>query len=113
MPRGATRARWSGRRGRRAATKIDRPGLADRGCGQVGLPPTNNGQRDPSGNRMDLRAMTTRNRYYIETFGCQMNVNDSEKVAGLLEAEGYERAGSAAAADFVFINTCAVREKAA
>jgi tRNA-2-methylthio-N6-dimethylallyladenosine synthase len=51
--------------------------------------------------------------YFIETFGCQMNVNDSEKVAGLLQADGYERAESAAAADFVFINTCAVREKAA
>jgi tRNA-2-methylthio-N6-dimethylallyladenosine synthase len=52
-------------------------------------------------------------KFYVETFGCQMNVNDSEKVAGLLLAEGYERAASSADADFVFINTCAVREKAA
>ena len=52
-------------------------------------------------------------RFFIETFGCQMNVNDSEKVAGLLLADGYERADTAADADFVFINTCAVREKAA
>jgi tRNA-2-methylthio-N6-dimethylallyladenosine synthase len=52
-------------------------------------------------------------RFYIETFGCQMNVNDSEKVAGLLLADGYQRAEGAADADFVFINTCAVREKAA
>jgi tRNA-2-methylthio-N6-dimethylallyladenosine synthase len=52
-------------------------------------------------------------RFFIETFGCQMNVNDSEKVAGLLLADGYERAEGAADADFVFINTCAVREKAA
>src|SRR5262245_1804044 len=51
--------------------------------------------------------------FFIETFGCQMNVNDSEKVAGLLLAEGHEAAESAADADFVFINTCAVREKAA
>ena len=57
--------------------------------------------------------MPGKSRYYIETFGCQMNVNDSEKVAGLLQADGYERAPSAATADFVFINTCAVREKAA
>ena len=57
--------------------------------------------------------MTTRNRFYIETFGCQMNVNDSEKVAGLLEAEGYEATTSRDSADVVFINTCAVREKAA
>ncbi len=54
-----------------------------------------------------------KNRFHIETFGCQMNLNDSEKVAGLLLADGYERVGSARDADFVFINTCAVREKAA
>ncbi len=53
------------------------------------------------------------NTYFIETFGCQMNVNDSEKVAGLLQAKGYAQADSPEAADFVFINTCAVREKAA
>ena len=58
--------------------------------------------------------MTTgKKRYFVETFGCQMNVNDSEKVAGLLESDGYEPAGRAADADFVFVNTCAVREKAA
>lgn len=57
--------------------------------------------------------MSSKNRFFIETFGCQMNVNDSEKVAGLLQADGYERAESASGADFVFINTCAVREKAA
>lgn len=51
-------------------------------------------------------------RFFIETFGCQMNVNDSEKVAGLLQARGYEAAASATEADAVFINTCAVREKA-
>lgn len=51
-------------------------------------------------------------RFFIETFGCQMNINDSEKVAGLLEARGYEAAAAPEAADFVFINTCAVREKA-
>jgi tRNA-2-methylthio-N6-dimethylallyladenosine synthase len=52
-------------------------------------------------------------RYFVETFGCQMNVNDSEKIAGLLEADGYERGASPAEADLVFVNTCAVREKAA
>jgi tRNA-2-methylthio-N6-dimethylallyladenosine synthase len=50
--------------------------------------------------------------FYVETFGCQMNVNDSEKVAGLLLAEGHRRAAGPGDADFVFINTCAVREKA-
>jgi tRNA-2-methylthio-N6-dimethylallyladenosine synthase len=57
--------------------------------------------------------MTAKSRYFIETFGCQMNVNDSEKVGGLLEAEGYEPTASGDDADFVFINTCAVRERAA
>lgn len=57
--------------------------------------------------------MTRKNRFFLETFGCQMNVNDSEKIAGLLRAEGYEPAAAASQADFVFVNTCAVREKAA
>ncbi len=52
-------------------------------------------------------------RYFVETFGCQMNVNDSEKVIGLLESAGHQPAASAQQADFIFINTCAVREKAA
>jgi tRNA-2-methylthio-N6-dimethylallyladenosine synthase len=51
-------------------------------------------------------------KYFIETFGCQMNVNDSEKAAGLLEAEGMSRTESPADADVIFVNTCAVRERA-
>jgi tRNA-2-methylthio-N6-dimethylallyladenosine synthase len=50
--------------------------------------------------------------FFIRTFGCQMNVNDSERVAGLLRSRGMEPAESADQADFVFLNTCAVREKA-
>jgi tRNA-2-methylthio-N6-dimethylallyladenosine synthase len=50
--------------------------------------------------------------FFVQTFGCQMNVNDSEKVEGLLRSRGYEPAESAEGADIVFINTCAVREKA-
>ncbi len=52
-------------------------------------------------------------KYFIETFGCQMNVNDSEKAAGLLESDGMERADSVEGADVIFVNTCAVRERAA
>jgi tRNA-2-methylthio-N6-dimethylallyladenosine synthase len=52
-------------------------------------------------------------RYLVQTFGCQMNVNDSEKVAGLLESRGFEPTEDVEDADFVFLNTCAVREKAA
>ncbi len=55
---------------------------------------------------------TTGKRFFIETFGCQMNVNDSEKAAGLLLAEGYRQAQAPEGADVVFVNTCAVREKA-
>lgn len=51
-------------------------------------------------------------RYLIETFGCQMNVHDSERMAGLLEREGYELAAGDADADVVVINTCSVREHA-
>jgi tRNA-2-methylthio-N6-dimethylallyladenosine synthase len=51
--------------------------------------------------------------FYLETFGCQMNVHDSEKVAGVLLSRGYRQADSPAAADVVFYNTCSIREKAA
>jgi tRNA-2-methylthio-N6-dimethylallyladenosine synthase len=51
-------------------------------------------------------------KYFIETYGCQMNVHDSERMAGLLEASGYERAAADGDADLVVINTCSVREKA-
>jgi tRNA-2-methylthio-N6-dimethylallyladenosine synthase len=54
----------------------------------------------------------TRRRYLIETFGCQMNVHDSERMAGLMEQAGYERAHTDAEADVVVINTCSVREHA-
>ncbi len=51
-------------------------------------------------------------RYLIETFGCQMNFHDSERIAGLLEQAGYEPAGDEADADLIVINTCSVREHA-
>jgi tRNA-2-methylthio-N6-dimethylallyladenosine synthase len=50
--------------------------------------------------------------YQIRTFGCQMNVHDSERLAGLLEQAGYRRAAPDAAPDVVVFNTCAVRENA-
>jgi len=52
-------------------------------------------------------------RYHIETWGCQMNVHDSEKLAGSLEREGYVRATGVEDADVILLNTCAIREKAA
>lgn len=51
--------------------------------------------------------------FFIETFGCQMNDHDTEKVAGLLLARGYRQADSPAAASFLLYNTCSIREKAA
>src|SRR4051812_7701718 len=51
-------------------------------------------------------------KYLIETFGCQMNVHDSERMAGLLEQAGYESTDDAADADVVVINTCSVRDRA-
>src|SRR5437016_2263099 len=51
-------------------------------------------------------------KYLIETFGCQMNFHDSERMAGLLEQAGFEATGEALDADVVVINTCSVRERA-
>ena len=51
-------------------------------------------------------------KYFLETYGCQMNYHDSERLAGLLESDGYERTSAEAEADVVVINTCSVREKA-
>ena len=51
-------------------------------------------------------------KYLIETYGCQMNVHDSERMAGLLEAAGFEPTDADDDADLVVINTCSVREKA-
>jgi tRNA-2-methylthio-N6-dimethylallyladenosine synthase len=51
-------------------------------------------------------------KYFIETYGCQMNVHDSERIAGLLEQGGYQAANDSGDADVIVINTCSVRERA-
>ena len=51
--------------------------------------------------------------FYIETFGCQMNVHDSEKVCGVLMSRGYRPVSTPDDADIIFYNTCSIREKAA
>jgi len=51
--------------------------------------------------------------FYLETFGCQMNEHDSEKVAGVLLARGYKQVESAESASVILYNTCSIREKAA
>ena len=50
--------------------------------------------------------------FYIETFGCQMNVHDSEKVVGTLVSEGYRQVPTVEEADLVLYNTCSIRDKA-
>ena len=50
--------------------------------------------------------------YFIETYGCQMNVADSELISGLLSSEGYNKTSDIHAADIIFVNTCAIREHA-
>ena len=52
------------------------------------------------------------NRYYIETYGCQMNVYDSELVANQLKNIGYIETKNLETADIIFLNTCSIREKA-
>jgi tRNA-2-methylthio-N6-dimethylallyladenosine synthase len=50
--------------------------------------------------------------FFIETFGCQMNFHDSEKVAGSLISQGYRQVQSVEDADLIFYNTCSIRDKA-
>jgi tRNA-2-methylthio-N6-dimethylallyladenosine synthase len=51
-------------------------------------------------------------RYHVTTFGCQMNVHDSERMRGMLESLGYEEAPDRAGADLILFNTCSIRESA-
>jgi tRNA-2-methylthio-N6-dimethylallyladenosine synthase len=56
--------------------------------------------------------VTKKRTYFIRTFGCQMNEHDSERLAGMLEADGYERAERPEHATVVLFNTCCIRENA-
>ncbi len=58
-------------------------------------------------------ALGQRGTFFLETFGCQMNDHDSEKVAGLLLARGYQQVETPEAASLILYNTCSIREKAA
>ena len=54
------------------------------------------------------------NKYiYIQTFGCQMNVHDSEQMVSLLSEKGYRYTDNIRLADLIILNTCSIREKAA
>ena len=66
-------------------------------------------------NQAESESESSRNmakKYLIETYGCQMNVHDSERMAGLLEQAGYEPTADDRDADVIVINTCSVRERA-
>src|ERR1035438_464927 len=83
-----------------------------------GSPGTSNGLNSPSNplpppttryNRIVAASMKT---FYIETFGCQMNAHDSEKVIGTLVSDGYTQVEQLEQADLVLYNTCSIRDKA-
>lgn len=54
----------------------------------------------------------SKKRFFIETFGCQMNVHDSEKISGILGREGYSPAEAPGDSDLIIFNTCSIRAKA-
>lgn len=56
--------------------------------------------------------MALEKTFYLETFGCQMNAHDSEKVIGTLEQQGYSRVDSEEQASLILYNTCSIRDKA-
>ena len=51
-------------------------------------------------------------KLYIETYGCQMNVADSEVVAAIMQAEGYDYTRERDEADIILLNTCSIRDNA-
>lgn len=60
----------------------------------------------------DMRQIGVGHKYLIHTYGCQMNVHDSETIAGILEQMGYEETTEEREADIILLNTCAIRENA-
>jgi len=52
-----------------------------------------------------------RKKFYIESYGCQMNFSDSEIVASILNTEGFGATRNFEDADIIFLNTCSIREK--
>jgi tRNA-2-methylthio-N6-dimethylallyladenosine synthase len=56
--------------------------------------------------------MAVEKTFFLETFGCQMNVHDSEKVIGTLQQQGYSQVETEEAADLILYNTCSIRDKA-
>jgi tRNA-2-methylthio-N6-dimethylallyladenosine synthase len=76
----------------------------------AGVPGAEGERPQGAGTRPALQETGT---FYLETFGCQMNEHDSEKVAGVLLARGYRQVETPEAAKVILYNTCSIREKAA
>jgi tRNA-2-methylthio-N6-dimethylallyladenosine synthase len=68
---------------------------------------------DASGDGASIASAPLSGTFFLETFGCQMNDHDSEKVAGVLLSRGYRQVESPASAALILYNTCSIREKAA
>jgi tRNA-2-methylthio-N6-dimethylallyladenosine synthase len=78
----------------------------------------NEGSADHAGARLEASELgavrgASRGTFFLETFGCQMNDHDSEKVAGVLLSRGYQQVGTPESASLILYNTCSIREKAA
>ena len=56
--------------------------------------------------------MNNDNKLYIETYGCQMNINDTEVIFSILAKHGYSRTEDINEADVIMVNTCSVRDNA-
>ena len=86
----------------RPTSLAHRPGRTPRwrvGCRAAEARPPITGRRDAAA-------------FFVRTFGCQMNEHDSERIAGLLEADGMEPTDDLDEADVVVLNTCCIRENA-
>ena len=59
-----------------------------------------------------MESKSMQEKYYIVTYGCQMNVHESEKIAGILRRLGYEETQEKEDADIIVFNTCCIRENA-
>ncbi|MFV0537940.1 MAG: tRNA (N6-isopentenyl adenosine(37)-C2)-methylthiotransferase MiaB, partial [Dysgonomonas sp.] len=61
---------------------------------------------------LDFKSTTDEKKLFIETYGCQMNVADSEVVASVMQMDGYTMTDKLEDADAVFVNTCSIRDNA-
>src|SRR5699024_2359879 len=68
--------------------------------------------RKPDEKRADKPGDPKARKLYIESYGCQMNLNDSEIVASIMEKDGFNTTDRLEEADLVLVNTCAIRAKA-